>query len=582
MPQLEYTPQELKVWKLNQDFINIKNCDIIPPTWKSLYWEEFFLWKRKDLIDNKSFGKILDRKVIDWVSYYLYESAWLLKFGTDTTELYSWVKWVVEHIEIWYGANIKIMDWITISAPSSQLNPSTMTVNDVYAWSYLELVLTGTWIDSNVLAGQYLLFTTQLSNLSGISTKIWYKETIDANNIKIYIRWTNKSWSTPTVWESVSVYKTYWPVPVLSTKDSVYMLPLDWVNAITPVLLYQTNDTDSIVDIAKYNGVLFIMTTRYIYFSQTLTWSNVNIYPLDFIDNVNWWLRIVPFGKMMILFWERNGIITPINSTDSNLGYVYVDLNYEYSLYSKYSVLSYVWSLYVLQDNKYLVTLDIVSVSNTDYNVKSNIIHYKWMLDNLTWPVYIKQYDKSILMYEQLNNSTNVFKYDTEYFFWNTHEYLKNNVYWLEDIAYGDKLWDLWYNKNIEQSITWSIWDNDMYIMKMLYYIKFVIWYRTDEPIDLLLDVTTYIWWTYKTVTHKLHNYSINNDITNSDVMWKWIMWGKIRPLWKLFSFAHTINRSWDLFKIVLRSNNNELIYWWSICWTANYAPFVTALWNKT
>jgi len=502
-----------------------------------------------------------------------------MHFGTEDVSLWAWDIWNVRHFNIWYWARDKVMDWITISAPNTA-DPASMDINDVYAWSYLELVLTKVWIDAAVASWTYLFFDTQLSNLAGISTKIWYKETIDANNIRVYIRWTNKAGTTPTIWEQVSVYKTYWPVPIVADKTWVYMLPLDGVNPVSATKIYEASSGDSIVDITEYNGVIFIMTKRYIFFSQTLSGSNTNIYPLDFLDNVNWWERIIPFGKMMILFWTRNAVIRPINSTDANLGYVYVDLNYEYKLYSKYSVLSYVWALYVLQDNWYFVTLDINSVTNTDYNVKINIIHQKWMLDKLSWDVYIRHYDKSILLLEQQSWNTNVFKYDTEYLFWNIHEY-NRNVYWVEDKAFWEELWTLWYNKDVEQSINWSIWWTDINIMKMFYYVKFVVWYRDDELLDYLLDVTTYIWWIKETITHKLNNYTINREINKNISLWNWVMWWESDTLWKIFSFTESVARSWDLFNITLRSNKNELIYWWSICWISNYAPFVTTMWNK-
>jgi len=348
--------------------------------WKSWTWEfidDITIWDAYYDFNNKwswdstkdyTYWDIVQNDNKDWIS--VESSKW--KEPKDNTDV--WNEYSTENS--WYDKR----DYI--NTPH----------NDVYKWSYLVLRIEKTDINKEDLVWKHILFNNNNSNLQWISTEIHYQEdSWNDDYTYVYIRWTNLSWTRPAIWEWILISSEVDDIPILATDTKVISLHIiknnTTVSWVKEVVLYECIDWDNIVDTTIYNWVLFILTKQTLLYSRILTESNINIYPLDAFTQIKWGLRLVPFWKMLVLFGKNNAVITPINWTTGAVWYVYTDLNYDNSLFSKYSVISTMWSLYVLQDDKQFVQVDIKSVTNIDYDVttKNVISNVRWMFDSVSW-----------------------------------------------------------------------------------------------------------------------------------------------------------------------------------------------------
>jgi len=63
-----------------------------------------------------------------------------------------------------------------------------------------------------------------------------------------------------------------------------------------------------------------------------------------------------------------------------------VDLNFEEDIYSKYSAISYMGSLYMIKKNRILVKVDVVVTSNNEYSIQTTDVmnDIKGLLDDIS------------------------------------------------------------------------------------------------------------------------------------------------------------------------------------------------------
>lgn len=567
---MEYKIHTLKAWSLPSQFEEIKNFAITKPIWKKSYWEDFFLTRSPSLTwTNTTRTNILDVQSINWVDYVLSNDSWTaLNVSINWSIIYTWVLWESKRIlrmRWWYQ---KILSWTILSVWNED---PTKAPNDVFEFWYIKLQLSFT-----PAVWDYITFTSNTTNLQWVTTKIHYVQWGFA-----YIRWTNLYWTLPTVWESVTTHDKIWDIAVIAEKTKLVIVYSNW----DTITLYTAWDNDEIIDVEKFNSTLFVLTKEYLFFGRSLVNCNVNIYPLDFFDNMSWGNRILSFGKHLILFWEDNQVISPVNSTQWAVWYVTVDLNYEHNLFSKYSALSSQWSLYVLQEDKQFVKVNIVATSNSEYDIvtENAMSNVQWMLDDLEWEVYVSKNDQYISIINNRQDWTAIaYNYNILYQHWVTREFnhpvkqLWNKPFWYTQYEY--------WTDNVEQSISLELWWDNINQLKTCYFIKFILVAEEDRVPDYFLDIDKYIWWMKYTSTTSLKDFPINNKILQTNYLWyqefseTWLYAeSKKTDLWYIIQVTVKVNSTADLFMFTLRNNNNILTYWWSVIWYKAWLPQVSA-----
>ena len=598
------------------EYVLVKNSNTIKIMYKTLTWYEQ-LWNTKTITSTtplrliKWYSARWVEKAIGiriWDAFFAIHNKWTYDpwttyLSNDVVE-YSWEHYVSLQWSIWVlptdTTKWKVYD--TTNSWMTKSDPDTINYNDVFKNWYLVLKLEYAWINSLVDVWDFIYFYEDKSNLQWIAAEIQYIKVIDSSNILVYIPSTNKTWTTPLYdsdplkTEKVWIYKSYWESPIIATDDWVYIynVTTSWTWVITWTQEVKLITLSNITDICYYNGNICVLNNQRFYYSNTTNqWhSNVNFYPLDFIP-IRWWVTLTPFGKMLVLLWLYNKIITPINDIDWNLWYISSDLNFEESLFYKYSIKSYMWSLYMIKQNKEIVKVNIISINNIDYQLEEEKVldNTKWLLDDLNWEVYMCIDDKELHILNHRWWNTYDYVYNLEYGHWNVNQY-ECLLFKIEKWKYyWDRAYKVWWDEEFEQSISWVIWTENLHTLKTIMYTKIVFWIES-EKLEYFLDIQYEIGWYFYEATIDLSNYPININLNNID-LWLWdsfiwdsILWLNIsitqRVLWTFFIVNVWIGRTCGLMRFKLRSRlNNWFVYWWSIQWFTPLQPEVTEQWNK-
>ena len=613
---------------------------------KKIEWIEYLLVK--ETIGTVDYIKLM------WFNWSTYTQVWTTRTASKALTLEKWIsaRWIekASWIKIWdaffilnnkwtytspssdtityttndivyYGSKYYVsLSWSTWKIPTNKdywveydrtnswlasWDPDNIAYADEFRWGYLVLKLEKTNIRNLISTWDYIYFYENKSNLQWIATRIEYIENwtetnpkawLDANNILVYIRWTNKAGSRPqyksdSSWEVVAVYSEVWECPIIASNNWVfiYNLQSNW-----NVREVQLLTLDNIEDITTYNWSLFVLNKSRLYYSHTTNqWhSTCNIYPLDYI-NVRWWEKLVPYWKMMILFWLYNKVITPINWTTWNVWFVSTDLNFENKLYSKNSIFSYMWVLYMIKDNKELLKVNIVSINNIDYQVETDTIleDTKWLIDNIEWEVSMCLDWKDLHIINYTNNKTKVYTYNVEYWHWSTSEYSMKINKILEWKYYWDNLYVIWWNELVEQKLSFVVWTEDLFRLKQIVFLKIILGIESSK-LEYFLDIDYEIWWKklYKTI--ELNNYPINIDLIDNEwwlwnsLIWTTLLWTNMwwfnQTNWNVISINVWVWKTSSITRFTIRSKlDNWFIYGWSVVWYEINTPEVTELWYK-
>lgn len=570
---MEYKRQELKTGWLSWQFETVENFKITKPIWKKSFWENFFLTSIDSLkAKNELVENVIDVLDINWEEVVINKNATSIMVSIDDNELHSWPLWVSHRA-------LSLRGWIdsthTWTITSVWEEDPAKDWNDVFAFGYIKLkldVIPSQW--------QYITFTSNTTNLQWISTKIHYIQ-----NWFCYIRWTNLYGTLPTLWEAVTIHNKIGDVLVLAEDKKLVSVDEIW-NKID--LLVLDND-DSIIDIEYFNSTIFVLTKNSVFFWRSLINSNMNIYPLDFFDNMWWGNRILSFWKHLILFGKDNQVISPVNGTKWSLWYISNWLNYTHKLFSKYSALSNQGSLYILQEDKEFVKVDIISVANGEYDLKTTdaIPEARWMLDWLEWEVFISKWDRYIsIINPDWQWKTISYNYNIAYKHWMTwiHD---NTIRSLWDYIY----WDTQFvkdNELVDQQLSFTLWADSLDSMKTCYFVKFILVAEEKRVPDYTLTIEKYIWWMKYTKDIQLKDYPINNEILPSN----WTLW--YEQFWTTWLSAEVtknnlgyilpvtvkVNETADMFIFTLKSNNNVITYWGSTIGYMKWLPEVAAYWH--
>ena len=598
------------------DFILVRNWTTI----KIMYdnWSTYVdLWNPKT-INSKSPLTFVKWIWATWTHIASAVSLWDAFFEIHNKWTYDvWTKYqvndIVEDTSVYY-ISIKASEWVSLSDTDywkvydttnswmANWDPTNISYWDVFKWQYLVLKLTQTWIKAKVSAWQYIYFTKDNSNLQWITSRIEYVQDLSTPSpdwILVYIKTTNRVGTIPQYktswWETIDIYSWYWDSPMIASTDWLYVYNLlySWWN-ITWCNEQKVLNLSNIVDICIYNNNIFAANEQLIAFSRLNNWwtSNINFYPLDILE-IKWTYRLVPFGKMLILFWDQNKVITPINNQQWNEWYINTDLNFEEGLFSKYSCYSYMWVFYMIKSNKEIVKINISTINEVFYEVEELDIleDTKWLLDDINWEVYISLDWKDLNIINHRWWTTYVYKYNIEYLTWWV-DYYENIIYkiykWL---YYWDNVYKVWAWEEIEQKVSFVLWTELIQKQKSIKYIKIMFWLKW-EKIDWFLDIEYELWWHLHSYTIDLNKYLINMDLHQQEwwlwdsLIWMTVLWEneiiKSKHIWNLHAVLIPIWITAYIMRFTIRSKpTNEFIYWGSVVWYESLDISVTEYSNK-
>lgn len=89
------------------------------------------------------------------------------------------------------------------------------------------------------------------------------------------------------------------------------MLVLDGANTARQVPLITT--TEPVLDMAKFNANIYVLTESRLYYSESIVNGDTNFYPLDSLP-VEGGISLFPIGKAMIVFADSNMVVAPLVS----------------------------------------------------------------------------------------------------------------------------------------------------------------------------------------------------------------------------------------------------------------------------
>lgn len=515
MEILEY---EMRVWSLNSIYSKVKNCKIIKPPYEvdSSSSNKFYLDKRDWLILDfeKTWVEIVDDYTIWAIIYYLvkdsgkiyiwYNNAWTLTYITswENYDSDTPTRFVTGRSSNWAASST----WLQIADPVAWIWWSEFWWDlEWYAWGYVKF-------QTNPLPAiwDYVTFTSWI--LTGATNRV---EAVDS--WYAFIIWTNARWSIPWVWSTLNIYSSTWKSFLIWHTWWVTLYILNWTNTTTEITLLSTDKP--IIDLTNHDWNIFALTEDKMYFSRSTFDDNTQFYPLDNFS-IDLWYRLFSMWKTLLAFARTNKLFAPASSTSQTLWYVWYDINYNWNLFSKYSTIFSDQTVYILQKDKQLMQVDIVSNNSTAYDINTtNVLKgSRWFFEGLgAWEVNITASDRFLnIIYSDWVDSTN-YQYDNQDSHWLINEYIWNPItkIWDQILAWAKVLDEWWTTDNwieYEQEINmWIFWWKNMY---MPYFIRTMFWIEwTDVHLDLNLDIEFEIWWKIDTMYKKIVDYDFENRL---------------------------------------------------------------------
>ena len=428
---MDKLPYVLEVWTLNQTYNKIKNCRVVEPSYEidGSYSNEFFLDKRFWLVEyfSDATKKFLDYVDVKSIRYYLYREASKHYLGTyDGTFHVITTGWFTVdansplRIATWRGGYGPSKWTLTIdSGIATEFTDPWFTSLPGYSGGYVKFHYSGA---ATPVEWDYITFTNgilQWGTNKVMKVDAWF----------IYIIGTNARWSMPEVWTTFEVFSSIWTTLLLGHTTWVTMAVLNGHSAAKLVTVLAT--TEPVVDVVNFDGSIFAMTETHVYFSRAKFDDNTQFYPLDNYP-VDGGYKLFPIGKAMLVFARQNKLIAAANATGTTLWYVMYDANYNGDLYSKYSLIFADQTIYLFQDDKQLMQVDLVQNNNTSFNVATkNILtqnrgKFSWLSGG---EVHISISDRYLnFLYINGDDTTNI-QYDKQYTHWIDQEYIGKKLY---------------------------------------------------------------------------------------------------------------------------------------------------------
>lgn len=552
---------QMQSWTLNQIYDKIKNCKVVKPPyeWEDwIYNQDFFLDKRSwhTWFKENSWYIYTDIRKINWVNYYLYNN-W--------TNAYIWIEnWdditqIAWPFTIWSNTPIRmaksywawwtlITSW-TISATVSEV-PADADLQYYWDW-WVKLTLSSVaW----VTVWQYIQFWDWI-------LKWWANYIYKISWSYIYIIGTNSRGSLPLAWASYKIFS--------SRKENIIIWATNWLHLINTNWTWTAQTlqltTVSVDDIVEFNWALFYLAWNEIHFSRKTFDDNQQFYP---VDKFLWWwiLKLISLWKILLAIWDVNKAYAAATNTDNTIWYVEYDVNYQWTMFSKYSYMYADSTFYIVQADKQLVQIDIVTLNATTYDMITKNIEYntRWLFEWITWwSIYVNHTDRYINFCNIDWDNTTIYQYDKQYQHWLINEFAKQIYLYWDKICLNGWVWiqswdtDFWVE--FEQEVNFMIQEKNKIVFPFL--IRTNFWLTWTIPIDVSLDITYTEWANLATLNKHFWNYAFDSTLANNEL--EDLIWYEESSVynWNTVSLQHNIFRAWRFVKFKFHSYKRFIIW---------------------
>ena len=574
---------QMEAGSLNQIYDKIINCKVVKPPYEWVEWiynKDFFLDKRDwlEFLKEDTLNTYTDIKKINWVNHYLFNNwssvfVWVERLTWWINTITTWeiiVNWSDEEHNspikmvrcYWPNWQVILSWWITWATVGS-LTTSWDTVVDSQEWNTTEWVkITSTNINSSVVIGWYIQFNSWI--LKWNANKIYR---VDLATNSLYIIWTNYKGSLPLIWDTFKIYwQSHWENILVGTKNGLTLYNTNWENIVTWL---QWLVTWEILDIETFDWVIFVLTNTTIYFSRKKFDENTWFYPLDKFSSNGATKLINVWKTLLAIWWWINKAYSKTKDSNWLTQYIESDIDYQWELFSKYSYIFSDSTFYILQKDKQLVQIEIVSVSELTFNMVAKNIqtNTRWLFESITtWNVITSENDRflnfiNIEVLETWKLST-IYQYDKQYNHWLIDK-IEYDVYF-----YWDRTWINWWVakkssvtkdiiKEYKQEINFMVNEKNKIILPYLVRTNF---WLTWTALNVDLDIEFTEWSLIRKINKNLNNYSFDNllnELSIEDMVWDttWTVYN-----WNTVSIQHNIMRSWRFFKMKYSSLNRFII----------------------
>lgn len=549
----------LEVWTLNQIYDKVKNCKVVKPPYEwdnGIYNKKFFLDKRDwhTWFKENAWYTYTDMLIVNWVKHYLYNNwtnayVWMESWS-DIVQI-AWPFAINSNSPIrmvkWYGGWWTLIASWTITNPSST-NPSWTDLQYYWDW-WVKLTLSSV---TNVATWQYIQFQDWI-------LKWWCNYIYEKSWSDIYIIWTNTRWNLPLTWASYKIFSEKKENILIWCSTWVYLINIDWTSTPSTIQL----STVEIYDIVQFNGVIFYLTKNEIWFSRKSFDDNTNFHPLDrFIwTNVE---KLIDLWKILLAIGWTNKAYAPATNTDNTIWYVEYDVNYQWSLYSKYSYIYADSTFYILQSDKQLKQINVVTVNATTYDLQTENIedNNRWLFESISWWNVFVNHDDRYINFCSVNWWTTIYQYDKQYKHWLLHTYTKQIYLYSSRVLCNWWVWqqswllDWW--EFFSQEVNYMA--NEDWRIMFPFLLRTFFW-LTWERMDVNLEITHIEWANLSTVNKYFWNYLFDATLKNNEV--EDLIWYEEETWYNgnTISLQHNIFRAWRFFKFRIYSEKRFILW---------------------
>lgn len=487
--------------------------------------------------------------------YYTYISA------EDNNQFINWYTWVTLNI-----------DW----------TPFTVNVTDeLYSHNIMDTLRNLVAADSN-----FRVTTREYDSNRG--TWGFMVSALDGRSIPVSFSY---SWTSLWARVGISTYSTTKGSDVF-TKADEYSWAYSAVN-INAVNAYwiRTIVDDPITDVVNFNWAIFSMSQSQIYFSRITFDDNTSFYPLDRFA-YKWWIKLLPFGKILLAMWANNQIITTatteLNWVKNVVTYRKNDLEYNGEIFSRYSYIFTEGTMYVLQADKTLVQLTVTPTDSLTYTVNTQELsrNYRWLFENATGECFANRYWNQLHFLVVNWGTTQNFKYDLSMQAWTIDKY-NTEIYRIwEKALTGWARWRVaslsWYTdfwEDYSQEINFNIGSLIKFSMGRIIRTAFGL---THESItDLTLDVEYEIWgWEVIKQKREIENFSFDANRTLTPDEDDLIEEDFDVYEWTVVTVQNDLTMSWKFIRFKY-SGVTRFILWDSYIISSESKPYINNIWTS-
>lgn len=560
---MEWANFEMEAWQLNQAFNKIKNCKVVKPPYEKdwYYSNKFFLDKRSWTTSTLSsaWKTFLDSVNIKWQDYYLFKewdkhyigwfNAWILTKVTSTgftVDETSPIKLVVSRWIYWQSSwERTVSTEVTIGTGDTWFE---WTLVPWYAGGYVKFKYSGT---QNAQKWDFVVFSGNTALIG------WINRIEHVEWDYIYIIGTNARWTLPKTWGTFYLYKSVgngWTAVVGNT------ISIGHINGVSTIILNGLNEAvvlnpltgENIKDLVVFDWNLFALSENFLYFTRGTFGSNTQFYMLDYYT-VDQWVKLFPIGKALLLLARTNKLYAAANGAGTNVGYVGYDVNYQWTPFSKYSMIFDDQTIYILQADRQLKQIDIQQNNATTFDllVKDALVWTKWLFNNLNWwEIFINNSQRYLQFLYVKDNKTINYQYDKMY------QHFIENEYPFKIYKFTNKILSTG-NIFIESGTTdnWIEFEQEINFMhdttREIYmpYILRTVFGLTDTPIDVNMEVTLELGWKLDSEIKKLTGFNfdnrLSNELTVDDLLGSQPLHDIAEYNWTTVSIQSGIYRTW-------------------------------------